>query len=57
MQQPITKDTRWTDAKGRVWRVVENLYFGRWFCVLADRPSYSGEWTSKEIRKALAVSA
>ncbi len=50
----ITKETRWTDAKGRMWRVIENLHFGRYLCVLADRPSYSGEWTAKDIRSALA---
>jgi hypothetical protein len=53
-QAPIYNTTRWTDAKGRVWRVLENMYFGRYLCVLADKPSYSGVWTSKEIRAALA---
>lgn len=52
---PITKDTRWKDGKGRVWRVFDNLYFGRYFCVLADRPSYSGNWTAKQIRAALST--
>lgn len=51
---PIYNTTRWADAKGRIWRVLENLHFGRYLCVLADKPSYSGVWTSKEIRAALA---
>lgn len=51
---PITTDTRWQDRKGRTWRIVENRYFGRYLCVIADRPSHSGEWTAKEIRAALA---
>lgn len=51
---PITMETRWQDAKGRTWRVIENRHFGRYLCALADRPSYSGEWTAKEIRAAIA---
>jgi hypothetical protein len=51
---PITFSTRWKDAKGRTWRVIENMHFGRYNCVLEDRPSYSGWWTAKEIRAAIS---
>jgi hypothetical protein len=50
---PITLSTRWQDAKGRAWRVLENRHFGRYLCVLADNPAYSGEWTTQEIRAAI----
>lgn len=52
---PITKKTRWQDAKGRTWQVLEHLHFGRYFCALADRHSYHGEWTAKDIRRAVQL--
>lgn len=55
-QQSATIDskTRWQDKKGRTWRVIENLHFGRYLCALEDRPALSGYWTSKDIRAAMA---
>ena len=52
---PITKKTRWQDSKGRTWQVLEHLHFGRYFCALADRHSYHGEWTAKDIRSAVQL--
>ena len=49
----ISKQTRWKDGKGREWQVIENLFFGRYICTLVGQPSYSGEWTAKEIRAAI----
>lgn len=49
----ISKQTRWKDGKGREWQMIENLFFGRYLCVLTERPSYSGEWSAKEIRAAI----
>lgn len=55
-RKPVAIDskTRWVDSKARAWRVLENLHFGRYLCVLADNAAYSGEWTSKDIRAAIA---
>ncbi|HEL3212239.1 TPA: hypothetical protein ACGCGV_000164 [Stenotrophomonas maltophilia] len=50
----IDSKTRWQDKKGRTWRVIQNLNFGRYLCVLEDRPALSGYWTSKDIRAAMA---
>jgi hypothetical protein len=52
-QATIDSKTRWNDAKGRTWRVLQNRQFGRYLCVLADKPGYSGDWTAKDIRAAL----
>ena len=52
---PITKRTRWQDAKGRTWQVLDHLHFGRYFCALADRHSYHGELTAKDIRSAIQL--
>lgn len=50
----IDSKTRWLDAKGRNWRVLQDLHFGRFLCVLADNAGYSGEWTARDIRAAIA---
>lgn len=56
MGERIDSTTRWHDGKGREWRVLDSLSFGRYLCVLVDRPAYSGNWTSREIRAALGAS-
>jgi hypothetical protein len=50
----VTMQTRWTDAKGREWRIVEKMPFGRNVCTTTDR-RFQAEWTHKEIRAALAA--
>lgn len=50
---PITKETRWLDAKGREWQVYEKRPFGVNECRTTDR-RFQGEWTTREIRAALA---
>jgi hypothetical protein len=50
---PLTMQTRWHDAKGREWRIVEMLPFGRNICSTTDR-RFQGAWTHKEIRNAIA---
>lgn len=49
----VTLQTRWLDAKGREWRIVEKMPFGRNVCTTTDGRR-QGEWTHKEIRAALA---
>lgn len=48
----VTMQTRWRDAKGREWRIVEKLPFGRNVCTTTDG-RIQGDWTHKEIRAAL----
>lgn len=50
---PLTMATRWLDARGREWRIVVKLPFGRNVCTTTDC-RYQGDWTHKEIRAALA---
>ncbi len=50
---PVTMATRWRDARGREWQIVEKLPFGRNSCTTTDR-RYQGDWTHREIREALA---
>ena len=53
-EPPLTQDTRWLDAKGREWRILEKLPAGRNLCTTTDR-RYQGDWTTREIRSALAA--
>lgn len=50
----VTMQTRWLDGKGREWRIVEKMPFGRNVCTTTDG-RYQGDWTHKEIRAALAA--
>jgi hypothetical protein len=45
--------TRWLDGKGREWRILEKLPFGRNVCTTTDR-RFQGDWTTRDIRAALA---
>lgn len=53
----ITLNTRWRDAKGREWRIIEKYPFGRNECCLVDAPWHSGGWTTREIRAAIAAAS
>lgn len=54
-QQELTTETRWTDERGRVWRIVEKMPFGRNLCTTTDDGrKLVGEWTHNEIRAAIA---
>lgn len=48
----LTKATRWMDAKGREWMILEKYPGGRNLCTTVDR-RYQGEWSHRDIRKAL----
>jgi hypothetical protein len=52
-QVDLTTQTRWLDGKGREWRIVEKLPFGRNVCTTVDR-RFQGDWTTRDIRSALA---
>jgi hypothetical protein len=53
IQIPITHQTRWMDAKGREWRIIEMFPFGRNLCTTIDL-HYQGDWPTKEIRAAIS---
>lgn len=49
----ITRDTRWTDRKGRTWRVLRRVPGGMVECGTEDG-QFFGLWRTDEIREALA---
>lgn len=49
----VTPRTQFLDESGRMWRIVENLYFGRWLARCESKPGLIGEWTSKEIKESI----
>lgn len=53
-RREISLRTRWLDAKGREWAIVEKLPFGRNVCSTTDR-RYQMDWTTKQIRAATSA--
>ena len=51
----VAVGTKWTDAKGRTWEVIEDLHFGR-FRVRTTDFSRLGEMQGASIRKNVADS-
>lgn len=54
-QTAITSCTRFKDGKGRVWRVIENLHFGRWMCACETKVGLHGEFKAVDIRTLIAA--